>query len=152
MDAEAAFDRAIEVCEALARQRGMALTVGPRAGATLVAGEPDRLCQVLINLISNAIRYNDAPNPVVQIHSSTVGGTYVIEVADNGPGIARAERSLIFEKFARGKHRPDTGRTGAGLGLAIPREIVAKMNGTLELGPERDRGATFRVSLPLAQT
>jgi signal transduction histidine kinase len=149
INAEAAFDRAVEVCEALARQRGMKLTVGARAGTAIVAGEPDRLCQVLINLISNAIRYNDAPKPMVQIHSSSARGSYVIEVVDNGPGIARSERAKIFEKFARGKRGGDTGRTGAGLGLAISRQIVSKMNGTLELGPERDRGASFRVTLPL---
>jgi signal transduction histidine kinase len=127
----------------------MRLTVGPRATGAVVAGEPDRLCQVLINIISNAIRYNDAPRPTVQVHSSSVDGNYVIEVTDNGPGIAQAERTLIFEKFARGKRGGDTGRTGTGLGLAISRQIVAKMNGTLELGPERDRGASFRVTLPL---
>jgi signal transduction histidine kinase len=151
IDAEAAFDRAIEVCEVLARQRGMVLTIGPRARAAVVEGESDRLCQVLINLISNAVRYNDAPDPRVEIHSRTANGRYVIEVVDNGPGIARSERTLIFEKFGRGKHGRDTGRTGAGLGLAISREIVAKMNGTLELGSERERGATFRVTLPLAE-
>lgn len=149
IDAETAVDRAIEVCDALARQRGMALTIGQRAGPAIVSGEADRLCQVLINLISNAIKYNDAPEPTVEIASRVVGRRYTLDVTDNGPGIARSERTRIFEKFARGKRGADSGPGGAGLGLAISRQIISKMGGELELVAGRSRGACFRVTLPL---
>lgn len=148
IDAEAAFDRAIEVCQALARQRGMRLDVGGRASSAMVVGEADRLCQVLINLISNAIKYNDADRPVVEVRSAVTGKGYTIEIADNGPGIAKAERKLIFEKFARGA-AGNSAQPGAGLGLAISRQIVKRMNGRLELVPGTGRGACFRITLPL---
>lgn len=147
VDAEAALTRAIEVCRPLARQRGMELVTGARAEGAMVSGESDRLCQVLINLISNAVKYNTADAPVVELRSSHQGGVYTVEVEDNGAGIPREDRNLIFEKFARGQHAG--GEAGAGLGLAISRQIIARMDGTLELVPGAGTGACFRVRLPL---
>lgn len=149
INAESSIDRAIEVCSALARQRQMQLTVGSRAPSAVISGEPDRLCQVLINLVSNAIKYNDAAEPVVEVRSRTGRGRYLIEVADNGPGIPKAERKLIFEKFARGQSGGVTAPAGAGLGLAISRQLIERMNGKLELVPGTGQGACFRITLPL---
>lgn len=146
IDAEDALNRALRVCEALLRQRGMQVELGERAGVTMVEGDADRLCQVFINLVSNAVKYNDAEDPVVRVVSSVKAGNYVVEIADNGPGIPKGERTLIFEKFSRGEHGASD-QTGAGLGLAISRQIVARMNGTLELVPGPLPGACFRVRL-----
>ena len=149
-DANAVLDRAIEVCTALARQRSMRIVVekGPRHA--LVDADADRLNQVLINLVSNAIKYNDADEPMVEVRSRTSRGSYILEVADNGSGIARDERALIFEKFARGAQGASAA-AGAGLGLAISRQIMSRMNGKLELVPSRARGACFRLTLPLSK-
>ena len=149
MDPEMALDRAVEVCGALAIQKNLQLRIGRRASAVEVCGDPDRLSQVLINLISNAINYNDADEPLVEVSSSVKDGNYRVEITDNGPGIVKAERQLIFEKFSRGQHGATTTQSGAGLGLAISRQIVARMNGTLELVPRDQRGACFRVTLPV---
>lgn len=150
INAELALDRAVEVCTALARQRNMRVEVGNRAQAATVVGESDRLCQALINLVSNAIKYNDAADAVVEIRSSVLRRRYVVEVADNGPGIPRSERKAIFDKFVRGARRRGSSPPGAGLGLAISREIIARMDGRLELVPRSGRGACFRITLPLA--
>ncbi|MGB3025451.1 ATP-binding protein [Paradevosia shaoguanensis] len=150
IDAEAALQRAIEICQGLARQRNMRLTIGSRSRGATVCGDSDRLCQVLINVISNAIKYNDTLHPVVEVRSSVSRGRYQVEISDNGPGIAKAERKLIFEKFARGQMGKGAAPFGAGLGLAISRQIIARMNGKLELVPGRDQGAAFRITLPLA--
>jgi Na+/proline symporter/nitrogen-specific signal transduction histidine kinase len=148
IQADAALDRGIEVCSALARQRKMPLKVGKRAEA-VVDGDADRLSQVLINLISNAIKYNDAAEPVIEVRSRVSRGSYVVEVTDNGTGIPREERTLIFEKFARGAQGA-AAAPGAGLGLAISRQIVSRMNGKLELVPSKGAGACFRVTLPVS--
>jgi signal transduction histidine kinase len=150
IDAEAALDRAIDVCDGLARQRRIRLALGHRAGEARVLGEADRLCQVLINLISNAIKFNDADNPVVTVRSYLEAGAHVIEIEANGPGIAPADRKRVFEKFWRGRNAASGGHAGTGLGLAISRSIIARMNGSLELVPRRGRGACFRIVLPLA--
>ena len=150
VDAEGALDRAVTVCHALLRQKGMRVEFGERAQATMVEGDSDRLCQVFINLISNAVKYNDTDDPVVQITSTVKAGQFVVDVADNGPGISKASRKLIFEKFWRGvEGGGDQG--GAGLGLAISRQIIARMNGTLELVQGPLPGACFRVRLPVVR-
>jgi Na+/proline symporter/nitrogen-specific signal transduction histidine kinase len=145
-DAEAALDRAMTVCEALLRQHGVKVELGERASATMVEGDADRLCQVFINLISNAVKYNDSDAPVMRVTSSVKAGSFVVDIADNGPGIAKGERKLIFEKFARGQ-RGAADQSGAGLGLAISRQIVTRMDGSLDLVPGPLPGACFRVRL-----
>ena len=146
VDAEAALGRALTVCEALLRQRGVTVQQGERAPAAVVEGDADRLCQVFINLISNAVKYNDSEAPVMRISSSVKAGKFVVDIADNGPGIAKGERKLIFEKFARGQ-RGAADQSGAGLGLAISRQIVTRMNGSLDLVQGPLPGACFRVRL-----
>ena len=85
---------------------------------------------------------------MVRVSSAVRAGQFVVEVADNGPGISKTDRKHIFEKFWRGvEGGGDQG--GAGLGLAISRQIVARMNGTLELVPGPLPGACFRVRLPV---
>ncbi len=149
VDAEDALNRALSVCDALLRQRGMKVELGERAHTTMVEGDADRLCQVFINLISNAVKYNDADTPIVRVSSSVRAGNYIVEVADNGPGIRKSESKFIFEKFWRGvSGSGDQG--GAGLGLAISRQIIARMNGVLELVQGPLPGACFRVRLPVA--
>lgn len=146
IDAEGALERALTVCGALLSQRGMRVEFGGRARPTMVEGDSDRLCQVFINVISNAVKYNDAEKPLLHVTSAVRAGGYVVEIADNGPGIAKAERKLIFEKFSRGQ-RGAADQSGAGLGLAISRQIVARMNGSLDLVTGPLPGACFRVRL-----
>ncbi|MDO8358643.1 MAG: sensor histidine kinase [Devosia sp.] len=150
IDPEDVLDRAAGVCDALARQRAMRINFGERAPGAIVAAEPDRLSQVLINLISNAIKYNSAPAPVVTVRSRVERDSYVIEVLDNGPGILPADRDKIFDKFYRAGQRSAPSVAGAGLGLPISREIIARMNGRLELASTSPPGACFRITLPLA--
>jgi len=146
VDAEAALARALTVCEALLRRHGVKVEMGERAPPTMVEGDADRLCQVFINLISNAVKYNDSDAPVIRVSSSVKAGNFVVDIADNGPGIAKGERKLIFEKFARGQ-RGAADQSGAGLGLAISRQIITRMSGSLDLAQGPLPGACFRVRL-----
>ncbi len=106
----------------------------------------DRLGQVFINLISNARKYCDADEPVLTISAHDVGGQLVVDFIDNGSGVPPEARSMIFEKFARvGGDKAG----GAGLGLAICREIMHRLGGDITYLTGQG-GAAFRVSLPLA--
>ncbi|HEV7344103.1 MAG TPA: sensor histidine kinase [Devosia sp.] len=145
-DAQAALERALTVCEALLRQRGVTVQRGGRTQPVLVDGDADRMCQVFINLISNAVKYNDSAEPLLLVSSVVRAGKFVVDIADNGPGIAKAERKVIFEKFARGQ-RGAVDQAGAGLGLSISRQIVTRMNGSLDLVQGPLPGACFRVRL-----
>src|SRR5690606_11040413 len=148
-DAEAALDQALRVCEALALQSGTKLLIGERAKRAIVAGDADRLSQVLINLISNAIKYNVAEAPSVSVTTMISKRNYIVIVEDNGPGIPEDEHLRIFDKFYRGRTGGFSSGSGAGLGLPISREIIHRMQGSLELIEGATTGACFRVRLPL---
>ena len=108
--------------------------------------DTDRLAQVFINLITNAAKYCDAPVARLKIHVSRRPGVLRVDFIDNGTGIPAESQAMIFEKFFRLSDQRAAG--GAGLGLAICREIMDKLGGTLTYLPGQG-GAAFRVSLPL---
>ena len=114
--------------------------------SVVVRTDLDRLAQVFINLIANAQKYCDAPNPELTIAVHDVGGQAVVDFIDNGSGIPASAQSTVFEKFAR-VHAERAG--GAGLGLAICREIMQRLGGDIVYLPGQT-GAAFRVTLPLA--
>jgi Na+/proline symporter/nitrogen-specific signal transduction histidine kinase len=105
----------------------------------------DRLAQVFINLISNAQKYCDANSPVLTISVREVEGQLVVDFTDNGSGIPKASQEVIFEKFSRVGSDQSAG--GAGLGLAICREIMLRLGGQIAYLPGQG-GASFRVTLP----
>ncbi|MBU2958482.1 sensor histidine kinase [Paracoccus sp. 1_MG-2023] len=111
-----------------------------------VITDADRLLQVLINVIGNARKYCDAPHPAmrIRVRRPEAGGA-VIDVVDNGSGIDAGRQSLIFEKFSRLNDPAKAG--GAGLGLAICKEIMAALGGSISYLPGQG-GAAFRVVLP----
>ncbi|MEM6478861.1 MAG: ATP-binding protein, partial [Pseudomonadota bacterium] len=118
----------------------------PRSGNEVrVETDAGRVSQVFINLIRNAEKYCDAPEPKLSIRIVTGPDTVSVDFIDNGAGIAEQERDLIFEKFARLTDQQRAG--GAGLGLAICREIMANLQGTIGYLPGQG-GTAFRVSLP----
>ena len=109
----------------------------------------DRLAQVFINLISNARKYCDAKRPKLIIKVSPSGHTYAVDFIDNGSGIAVENQELIFEKFSRVADESKAG--GAGLGLAICREIMHRLGGDVTYLATAN-GAAFRVTLPKVKT
>lgn len=111
--------------------------------------DTDRLVQVFINMVSNARKYCDAERAVLRIEVKQKSGRVQIDFIDNGSGIPKASQAIIFEKFAR---LTDTSRAGgAGLGLAICREIMANLRGSIDYLPGQG-GAAFRITLPLRLT
>ncbi|MFA7666234.1 MAG: sensor histidine kinase [Burkholderiaceae bacterium] len=148
---EHALDQAIDVCQGLADGTRVRLESGERAHGAEVMAEADRLSQVFINLIANAIKYNTHPAPWVRVSSRIRQGQYEVRIEDNGPGIRADERDLIFSKFRRGWSHTQTATPGAGLGLAISWQIMRRLGGDLALGANNPNGgAVFRVTLPLA--
>lgn len=114
--------------------------------AAIASGDADRIQQVLINLLDNAVKY--AGHGPVTIRVDREDGMIRIAVADSGPGIAPADQRRIFEKFFRGDPHLTRAPSGTGLGLYISRELVERMGGRLEVESERGAGATFVVMLP----
>ncbi|SIT11290.1 hypothetical protein SAMN05421759_11710 [Roseivivax lentus] len=104
----------------------------------------DRLAQVFINLIANARKYCEAEKPVLQIRVRDLGDAICVDFVDNGQGVPEESRDMIFEKFSR---MSDQKAGGAGLGLAICRQIMERLGGTISYLPGETGGA-FRVRLP----
>lgn len=140
------IERAVEATTSVNADRPITISRAPATEFHPVITDTDRLVQVFINLIANARKYCDAAAPELVISVRRRGGRLVIEFTDNGTGIPPTERELVFEKFARlgGKGRAG----GAGLGLAICREIMANIGGAVVYLPGQG-GAAFRVTLPV---
>jgi len=114
------------------------------SGITLLT-DADRLTQVFINLISNAIKYNDKPKPIIKLDVEQKASGCIVTVSDNGPGIAEGEREIIFEKFS--KLSSGGALSGVGLGLSICAEIMRNLGGSIRFKPSRS-GAAFEVWIP----
>ncbi|MEM9707691.1 MAG: ATP-binding protein [Pseudomonadota bacterium] len=146
---EAAIDAVISAALVAtgAEQSGLQVTREKGGDDLRVATDPDRLTQVFINLIANARKYCDADAPQLRIVTHDLGDRVSVDFIDNGQGVPGEAQEMIFEKFSRLSDQRAAG--GAGLGLAICREIMVRLGGTIRYLPGQGGGA-FRVSLPQA--
>ena len=127
---------------------GLTIHRDAQAERQRVVTDAGRLAQVFINLISNAAKYCDADDPQLTIRVSERADGLDVDFVDNGSGIPRQSQGMIFEKFSRlGDH---TAAGGAGLGLAICREVMDRLGGAITYLPGQG-GAAFRVSLPVTR-
>jgi Na+/proline symporter/nitrogen-specific signal transduction histidine kinase len=140
------LDRAVSSNSSFDSTRPLRITRNLAGENISIHTDTDRLTQVFINLISNAHKYCDADEPELTIIARTKGRNLEVDFRDNGAGIAEANRDIVFEKFSR---LSDTTSAGAaGLGLAICREIMRNLGGTIRYVATPD-GGVFRVSVGL---
>jgi two-component system, OmpR family, phosphate regulon sensor histidine kinase PhoR len=137
-----------EDLEAGARERGVDLRITGDAGVTAV-GDRRRLGQLARNLLDNAIKFSPSGAPVV-VRVWRQSGRPGFSVEDLGPGIPRAERDKIFQRFYQVDRSRSKVRPGSGLGLAIVKHIAQLHGATVDVEGEVGRGSTFRVSFPAA--
>jgi two-component system, OmpR family, sensor kinase len=146
---------AVQDARIVAPGRAIDLTVGTGA-AFLVLGDEARLRQVISNLMSNALTHTPRGSPIsVRILAGQQAGnppvpSVVLEVADHGPGLTPDQASRVFERFYRADQARGRRTGGSGLGLAIVDALVAAHGGTVSVDTSPGRGATFRITLPLA--
>jgi Na+/proline symporter/signal transduction histidine kinase len=122
------------------------IVVDDRHLDSILNTDVDRLSQVFINLITNAVKYSDKAAPKLVITATPDGPNLNITFHDNGPGIPKSEQNVIFEKFSKLSNA--TGSTGVGLGLAISQEIMRNLSGEL-MCVNSNSGAKFLVTIPL---
>lgn len=140
---------AVEGAALVSGDKGLTFPVEVTPPDLVVPADPERLHQVVANLLHNAVRHSP-PGEEVRIVASRVGPNVRIEVIDRGPGIAREQRSQVFERFVRGNMPTTTGQIstgGTGLGLAIVRWAVELHGGTIEVA-DSEVGCTMRLTLP----
>ncbi len=151
VDLVALLRQAAQTVHELLRERGAEMVLDLPAQAPLLRADPDRLTQVVLNLLSNAAKFVPPGQGRIELRLRAAPGALTVEVQDNGPGVPAAQRALIFEKFRQGgdaANRPQ----GTGLGLPISRQIVEHFGGRMELRPDTGQGACFAFTLPCPST
>ena len=111
--------------------------------------DPDRIEQVLINLIINAIKFTDDGS--VTVSASVISGCFRLQVSDTGRGIPPNDLDKVFDKFhqVRSPDPKENKTPGTGLGLAICKQIISHYNGTISASSVLGKGSTFTMELPL---
>ncbi|PQO23473.1 sodium:solute symporter [Rhodobacteraceae bacterium WD3A24] len=139
---ERLIGRALLASNSIAPERAFIIDRDQSTEQIEVTTDTGRLAQVLINILSNARKYCDAAEPRITIRARRSGRMVEVDVVDNGSGIPEDQQAMIFEKFARLSDQAQAG--GAGLGLAICREIMEKLGGSITYLPGQG-GAAFRL-------
>lgn len=135
--------------KSLADQKEINLAYSPTPNPPLVLADSDRLKEILVNLVGNAIKYTPGAGQVSIIHE-TKGNQLITHVRDTGLGIAPEAQAKLFQKFYRVQTVETQKIQGTGLGLFIVKQIIEKMSGTIGVSSEPGKGSDFYFSLPLA--
>ncbi len=141
------IETVVVATEALTGERQLALKTEIAKDLPSGIGDEQRIAQVLLNLVGNAIKFTEAGE--VRIAAETTGECLLVSVSDTGPGIPADEHARIFEEF----HQVDSSNTkvkgGTGLGLAIAKRIIEMHGGHIWVESELGRGSTFRFEIPV---
>jgi len=147
-DLRAAVESAVEQAGPSARRHGVRLSVKLPDAPIRLRHDPQRIGQVVTNLVGNAIKFTEEGGEVAVRAQPTDDGGAVIEVTDTGVGIEPAELPRIFDRFYRGTLANEARGSGSGLGLAIVRSIVDMHGGSVTVDSRLGSGSRFSVFLP----
>jgi signal transduction histidine kinase len=135
----------VEAFSLQAESQGQTIRLDLPPGSLAAEVDPQRVRQVVANLVSNALRHAAAPGSQIVVSAARKAGEIEVTVADDGPGIAADDLEHVFDRFWRG----EKGRSGgSGLGLAIARELVAAHGGRIWAESAQGQGTAFRFTLP----
>ena len=147
VDLAAVARAAVERLRLFAERQGVTLRLEVVAELPIVRGDEERLGQLLVNLLHNAVKFSPAGGEVV-VCIGTARGEVVVAVADEGVGIPREDLGRIFERFYKVDKARVRGRGGTGLGLAIARHIAEAHGGRIWAESEEGRGSRFSFAIP----
>lgn len=143
------LDAACDSMEGLFEERGVRLRRRYDRRPAIVEADRDRVMQVVLNLLSNAVNFAPKQRGRVRLRMYRQGRFVHVAVIDNGPGIPEQDHGIIFERFHQSGDVLTGKPHGTGLGLPISKQIVEHFGGSIEVRSRPGRGATFRFSLPL---
>jgi two-component system OmpR family sensor kinase len=146
-----AMERIEQIRTLIGDDRAVSLMIATEESLGVQADE-ERLKQLLFILLDNAVKYSrPAPDGKITVQLNRQNEYAIIQVIDNGEGIAEEDLAHIFDSFYRGRHRSSpNGTVGTGLGLTIAQAIVHAHHGTISVESEANKGTVFTVSLPCA--
>jgi len=140
-------DTVVHSLESLAKEKGLKLAAEVQPGLPLGRGDEQRITQVLMNLVGNAIKFTEAGEVVVK--AGATNGMFRISVADTGIGISEAEQQRIFEEFHQADDSDTRIKGGTGLGLAIAKHMVEMHGGSIAVNSKPGVGSTISFTLPV---
>src|SRR3954468_20184419 len=143
----ALLEQAVTMLRERAAEQGVQLGLDVAAGLGTVRADELKLKQVVVNLVSNAVKFTP-DGGAVEIEAHTAGDEVVVTVRDTGIGIADEERERIFEAFQRGGRGVRTSTEGTGLGLTLSKRIVELHGGRMWMQSELGVGSTFGFAIP----
>jgi signal transduction histidine kinase len=146
-DLSVAIDNALTLMKDRANRRGVSLRKELAPGVGTVAADERAVKQILINLLTNAVKFTDKGGAVT-VHAEPNGQELVISVADTGIGIPKEDQGIIFEEFRQGSGDYTRKQEGTGLGLALSRRLVELHGGRIWVVSEPGRGSIFSFTLP----
>jgi PAS domain S-box-containing protein len=144
------LEQALAANQGFADEHGVAIQLAPVPNDAAVFADPDRLMQVLNNLLSNAAKFSPAGENVL-VSVKALDRRWRIDVADKGGGIPEAFRKRVFEKFAQADSSDTRAKGGTGLGLSIVREIMTRLGGDVSFDTDEGVGTVFHVDVPAAR-
>jgi signal transduction histidine kinase len=147
-DLRALVSKTVEAFQAQATETQITLTSDLAENIPPVNLDPERIAQVLRNLLSNALRYTPGGSAVT-VNLVKSGNAARVEVSDTGPGIPADALPHVFERFWRGDKSRSRAQGGAGLGLAIAKQWITAHNGQIEVESQAGQGTSFWFTLPL---
>jgi signal transduction histidine kinase len=150
-DVHEAVQSAAETLQPLAQNRGVSLIVAAPAESISLTADPSKLRQMLLNLMSNAIKYTESDGSVTVTQTREADGAVRLTVADTGRGIDSAQIEEVLEPFNRGSNPMLNQGGGLGLGLPLTKRIMEAHGGTLELVSERGWGTSAILRFPAAR-
>jgi signal transduction histidine kinase len=133
--------------ESLAAEKQLALNINVPADLPRGRGDEQRIAQVLLNLVGNALKFTEAGEVSIQV--TEADETFTVAVSDTGPGISDADQQKIFEEFQQADASSTRQQGGTGLGLAIARKIVELHGGYMWVESSPGKGSTFWFTLPV---
>jgi len=148
IDVRDAIDSAMKLFTVQAAQGGTALTVEAEHGLPLLLADERGIRQILLNLISNAVKFTPAGGTVTAFARRSPSGGMEVGVSDTGCGIDPADVNTVFEAFGQGQHDVAAREKGTGLGLPIVRGLVEAHGGKVKLESTLGKGTTFTCSFP----
>ena len=140
-------EQAIDSTSAYAAKHNVRFELQQGVPDAMVRVDPDRMIQVLTNVLSNAVRFS-AADDVVTVKAGRHHQMLRVAVSDAGPGISEDFREHVFEAFARGEHDDWRHRSGTGLGMSISKGIIEELGGAITFETELGVGTTFFVDIP----
>lgn len=140
-------EQAIESTSAYAAEHEVRFEIEESVPGAKVRVDPDRMIQVLMNVLSNAVRFSDA-DAVVATSVNHHEEILRVAISDSGPGIPEDFRDRVFEAFARGEHDNWRHRSSTGLGMSISKGIIEELGGSISFETEIGVGTTFFIDLP----